>query len=223
MNAATHPRLAGRLVQPRLQRSIVRARRRTARVHFFRRALLMGILLVAGGLGAFVAVSTFSARSTLDEAANAAFERMVNPRFSGRDEAGTPFNITADAALRSADDMARTLLENPVIQFLGDGDPLQTILSRSGVYDRQERRLTMSGSVEFTTDEGYRFTSDEAELFVDQNRIAGNARITGSGPMGSISAGGFEILDNGDRLRFTNGVTARIQQAYRNDPPTGDR
>jgi lipopolysaccharide export system protein LptC len=213
---------SARLIKPRFHQSYRLAKRRTAAVIAARRFLLAGLIFIVGGYALMIGLAQIGSQRSSSESASAEAERMVNPRFTGADKTGTPYTITANAATRNQDDVVRTFLESPFVQYYTREKALQEIIANDGVYNREERTLLMSGSVKFKTDDGYSFTSEAAILHIDESRIRGDMPISGSGPMGTIKAGGFEMLDNGARVRFINGVEARISQRHRNPPEEGD-
>lgn len=143
-------------------------------------------------------------------------ERITNPRFTGRDQSGRPFVLTADTAVRRMEGLGNlTDLENPRIDYAllfgGANRPdASEILSRAGVYDDRTRVLRMIDAVRFSTLSGYRFRTDGAALDLGAGVVTGNFPVEGRAPWGGIQANGFELYDDGRRLVFTGGVVTRF-------------
>jgi lipopolysaccharide export system protein LptC len=144
---------------------------------------------------------------------------MINPRFTGRDQRGDPYQIIAAAAMRDPSSPALTELETPRLDLLAGAALGSVVVSEFGVFDRYGRTLDLSGKVRLDTGNGYTFITEAARVFVDENRVAGSVSVEGSGPIGTIRGDGFEILDGGARIRFSGGVVARINQEPKLAPP----
>ncbi|MEO1038787.1 MAG: LPS export ABC transporter periplasmic protein LptC [Pseudomonadota bacterium] len=140
-------------------------------------------------------------------------ERIVNPRFTGRDQDGTAYVVTAEAATRRSDDIAITELERPRLDYAliaaAASDP-SAVLAEAGVFDAETRVLTLQREVSLQTRSGYAFSTPEASLHLTEARVSGARPVYGEAPWGRIHAGAFSIFDNGARVEFTNGVRTRI-------------
>ncbi|MFN3835069.1 MAG: LPS export ABC transporter periplasmic protein LptC [Glycocaulis sp.] len=143
-------------------------------------------------------------------------ERITNPRFTGRDQNGRPFVLTADSAVRRLAGLGNlTDLENPRIDYAllfgGANRPdASEVLSQTGLYDDRARILRMSGTVRFSTHSGYRFRTEGAALDLAAAVVTGDLPVEGRAPWGGIQAQGFELHDDGRRLVFTGGVVTRF-------------
>ena len=184
----------------------------------FVRRLRLGLLALAGliALNALVQI-VISDAGDLAEAPAAPggdAERIVNPRFTGRDETGAPYVVTAEtASRRSRGAGGLTDLTAPVLDYgllSTDGADPSQVLARAGVYDAEARVLELENAVRFATRSGYSFSTDRAAIHLGDARITGDADVEGSAPWGRIRAGGFEVTDGGERVVFTDGVRTRI-------------
>ncbi|MEN0653044.1 MULTISPECIES: LPS export ABC transporter periplasmic protein LptC [Hyphobacterium] len=190
------------------------ARRRTDFVRMLRFALIG----LAAALGLIVVIQLLLNNSNAEpEAVETVGEnaRMINPRFTGRDEGGAPFTVTADTAIRRRGEALNlTELENPRIDFemleaidqSADG-----VLAETGIYDSEARTLDLDADVRFRTRSGYLFRSEDARIYLGEDRVVGDSAVEGIGPMGRIRADRYEVLDGGDHVVFTGNVVARIE------------
>ena len=198
------------------------ARRRSAFVAFMRLGLLVAIGAIILGVAGAIARQAVVRPALTDTLAATSVERMINPRFTGRDRRGDPYQITAQAAMRDPDSPMLTELETPRLDLLAGQALGSVVVSEIGVFDRDGRTLDLSGTVRLDTGNGYTFKTEAARVFVDENRVAGSVSVEGSGPIGTIRGDGFEILDGGARIRFNGGVVARINQEPKLAPPLTD-
>lgn len=201
------------LIGQRRARSLAGARRRSKLVRMARLALALAI---AAALTNVVVQIVFTA----DTAASAPApeltggERIVNPRFTGRDEAGRPFVVTARSAARRTEGLqALADLELPALDYaLVDEtaeDP-STVLARVGVFDETEQTLTLTEDVRLRTRSGYVFTAASARLHLGEGRVTGDDPVYGEAPWGALRAGRFEVEDQGRRIRLEGGVQTRL-------------
>ncbi len=184
----------------------------------FVRRLRLGLL----GLAALIALNAIvqiviSDAGELAEAPAAPggdAERIVNPRFTGRDETGAPYVVTAEtAARRSRGAGALTDLTRPILDYAllrADGADPSQVLARAGVFNADARTLELQDAVRFATRSGYSFSTDRARIHLSDARISGDAPVEGAAPWGRIRAGGFEVTEGGERVVFTDGVRTRI-------------
>lgn len=199
--------------EPQRATTLADARKRTAFIRLLRFGLigLTGVIVVAvivqillRSLGGEV-----QAPVTVGEDA-----RMINPRFTGRDENGTPYVVTADAAIRRrGEDTRLTELESPQLDYdlISADEDAEGVLARTGLYDADARTLDLSADVRFRTRSGYEFLADHARIYLSDERVVGDSPVEGDGPMGTIRADGYEILDGGDRVVFTGNVRTHLR------------
>lgn len=210
--------------EPRRATTLGEARRRTAFVRILRFALIG--LAVALGLLVFIQLllnNSNAVPETVETVGENA--RMINPRFTGRDEGGAPFTVTADTAIRRRGEAINmTELENPRIDFemleaidqSADG-----VLAETGLYDSDARTLDLETDVRFRTRSGYLFRSEDARIYLGEDRVVGRNAVEGVGPMGRIRADSYEVLDGGDHVVFTGNVVARIETDDTGAPAPG--
>ncbi len=128
--------------------------------------------------------------------------RMRNAKLVGVDEDNQPFKVSAVEARQGADGINTVLLNRPAGEIaMKDGAEL-TMQADSGLYNRKEDRLELSGAVTVTHGDGYRLQTESATVMMKSGRAIGNQLIDGYGPEGLIQGEGFEILDKGKTVRI---------------------
>jgi len=200
--------------EPRRALALNVARRRTAFVAALRLVFMAGAI----GIVALLAVQLYlGSRSTPPAEPEPVSQdiRMVNPRYTGRDDGLTPFAITADVAIRRRDAAPGTTdLERPRLEydFLNPNGDASRVLAETGRYDEPNRILELYSDVNLNTTEGYTFSSDHARIFLREDRVTGEQPVRGTGPMGEIRADRYEIREGGDHIIFEGNVRARLIQ-----------
>ena len=173
--------------EPRRALTLSAARRRSRFVRWLRFGFIAGIIALLALLVVQLFIGAASGPSLPDEAVSTDV-RMINPRITGRDERLTPYALTADVAIRRRDNAdGLTELERPRLDY----DFLNTGTSASEVLAQTQH----------------------ARIFLREERVAGEMPVTGTGPVGTITAERYEIHDGGNRVIFEGNVHARIVQA----------
>ncbi|WP_375283757.1 LPS export ABC transporter periplasmic protein LptC [Marinicauda pacifica] len=219
--AHTADMLAERLT-PRRADAFAAAQRRSVFVRRLRIALLAGIGLIALNIVLQNILRAPDVSGGTPEQPTGELERIVNPRFIGRDEDGTPFVVTADSAVRRPGSIVGlTELENPRLDYSMLGEGLEAgpgaVLANLGVYNPDTRSLELNQAVNLSTRSGYRFETPSATIQLPESRIVGEEPVYGEAPWGAIRAGGFEVHEEGRRVIFTDGVTTRLYLNERSD------
>lgn len=180
-----------------------------------RQAFFMKFIFPALSAGCLVACAWAVAHSYLSvESAADLFAsdpdevRMTNPRFNGRDEGGEAYNLRADYAVRLNDKDNSVRLNLPVVET----EQGVTVTAQEGVYNGAKSSLQLEGEVTLTHPEGYRFVSESASIALEDGVVSGESMISGSGPMGEISAQSYRIEEQYKRIRFVGQTRTMIYQ-----------
>ena len=136
--------------------------------------------------------------------------RMHNPRYVGRTSDAEPLEETAASAHLDPTRPNRIHLDQLAADIATAGTRQVRLLAVSGIYDRDAEDVNLTGGIELTTSDGYRFETPSAFLKLDRGRVVGQEPIAGSGPSGTIAAERFEFRDGGDVLRFNGRVRVTL-------------
>lgn len=199
---------------PRHATSLKEARRRTGLVHIIRVVFTSGAVIAAGLLLGSIISSAFNGpdRELRTGTTNVT---ILNPRFEGRNDSGSPYVITADTARRRPDNARIVDLTNPRL-----ADELNnTVDARDGVFDREAQILDLTGGVVMRDPAGYTFETARAMMLVQEDRIFGESEIRGEGPIGEVRADTYEVRENGKRLIFRGNVWSRFVAKPKQAPP----
>lgn len=136
--------------------------------------------------------------------------RMHHPRYVGQTKNAEPFELTAASA--SLDPISPNLvhLEQLAADVVQGRRDLR-IAAAAGIYDRDRESVDLSGGIELTTSDGYRFETPSAALNLDRGHVLGGEPIAGAGPAGTLSAQRFEFENGGEVLRFNGRVRVTWQ------------
>ncbi len=182
---------------PRRQLSLSQARRRSKVV----RGLRFGFSAAAAiCLGVLVGLLTANA---IERAASGGEDfrteekvTMVSPRFTGRDDSGDPYVITAATAQRRRANSNLVDLVDPKLVDAEGGE----VLAPRGLYDRQLQTLELYDDVVMKDGGGYVFRSTHARVYIQEDRIVGLDPLEGEGPIGDVRADSYEVFNEGHHV-----------------------
>ena len=129
--------------------------------------------------------------------------RMVNPRFSGTNDEGRPFMLTADDARRASPGADSILLTNPKGDITTDSGAWLALSAAHGNYAQKKKTLDLSGGVDLFHDSGIHFTTATARIDLRAGTVEGYDPVTGSGPSIEVIGRGFKVLNGGRTVIFT--------------------
>lgn len=131
--------------------------------------------------------------------------QVLNPRLSGIDKDGQPFEITADIGTQTVGDNGAEIyyLTRPKADMALSGGSWVALSANDGVYEVAAEVLVLRGGVSLFHDSGVEFQTDEARIMMGERAALSDVPVFGFGEFGEIEAEGFRILDHGDRIVFT--------------------
>jgi lipopolysaccharide export system protein LptC len=188
---------------PQRQMTLAQARRRSSFINLLRMVFVAGAAISAGVIIGPIAATTLNgAGQQIDKLAGDEVVTMLNARFTGRNEAGDAYVITAEEARRRRADSSIINLTNP---RLVDDQGTQ-VSAPIGVFYQTAEHLDLFQNVQVRDAEGYEFTTSAARVYVQEGRVQGLEPISGIGPLGDIVADSYEIEEEGDRVIFRGNV-----------------
>jgi len=135
---------------------------------------------------------------------------MINPRYRGQTQTGEPFMVQADAARQTASDPA--LVELDRIRAELDSQDGKVLMSApTGRYHTTDKRLALDGPVALTSAMGYVLDAGDLSYDVERGQGGSDQPIKADGPMGSIRADRFTVVEEGNRIHFSG----HVQLVYR--------
>jgi len=150
---------------------------------------------------------------------------MGNPRFTGIDTRGNPFDITAVEATRNPDQEDYVTLDRPRAVTNGDGKQ-SIVFADKGGYATETRILKLEDNV--TLDhliggEKYVLTTPAATVTVEDQLVVSDAGVYGTGPRGTnLKADQMNAYNDEGRVVFKGNVSMRIypsKEFNTNDAP----
>jgi lipopolysaccharide export system protein LptC len=125
---------------------------------------------------------------------------MESPEYEGSDERGQQFKITGTRAIQKTPELV--LIEKVQSQLIKTNGSWVGMTADGAEYYQKENRIELKGNVTVSDDTGYIFVTPSATIDTKTMHVSGKEKVEGSGPQGNILATGFEIDDNGSKIKF---------------------
>lgn len=130
-------------------------------------------------------------------------QQIVNARFTGTDSKNRPYTVTADTASQAKNAPDMIDLAFPKADITLQNGAWLALSAESGTFNRKIQVLNLMGGVNIFHDVGYQLSTAAANIFMKDGSAAGDKPVSGQGPIGTVEASGFRILDGGKRVIFT--------------------
>lgn len=198
-----------------LQRRAIRHSRRVRRMRWLVPALGGAMALALAVLAALPALLPFAGL----EGVNITAEGLVmnNPRLSGHLGDDRRYDVEARRAVQSILDPTELRLEDISARLEMGADDWVDISGARAFYDVDTEILQLSGGVRIASSDGTSAHLRTASVFLKEGRVESPEAIEIDSRHGAIRAGSIDVVESGDVVRMSGGVSIRI------DPAAGRR
>jgi lipopolysaccharide export system protein LptC len=139
--------------------------------------------------------------------------RVESARYTGTDDSGRKFVMTADNAIQRSSDVPVVDIEGMFAQLQQAQGPL-SIAANDGRYNLDTQRVAIDGPVRVTGPDGYRLATSDVLVDLKQRKLQSSGRVSGALRLGQFQAGQLKadlgsrtvVLDGGARLKITQGA-----------------
>ncbi len=192
-----------------------RVRRMPTRADIARRRLMVRMTKYALPVFALALLSSIALWPEFDRAqeqARIAFRRMAgavdgatltDARYRGVDEHGRPYTVTAATATEVSP--GHINLVTPQGDITLENGAWIMMRSLKGVFLQRTNQLDMQDNVTLYRDDGMTMHTASAAIDVKAAAAAGSAPVHVEGPVGTLDALGFTLLDRGGAIQFGPG------------------
>jgi len=146
---------------------------------------------------------------------------VENLHLTGLDAKNQPYSLTAAKALQAANVKNLIDLEKPQGDITLSSGAWLAGKAQYGRFDQLNKHLWLGGDVQLYHDQGYQFTTSEAQVDLGQNLAWGEQPVLIQGAFGEIRGQGFRVLDEGNVIVIKGHAQARLnlQAAPASDTP----
>ena len=139
--------------------------------------------------------------------------RVEQARYTGEDNRGQKFLITANRALQRTSEQPIVDIWGMLAQFGLSQGPV-TVAANQGQYNLDEQQVAVHGPVRVNGPEGESLLTRDVTVDLKQNTMSSNGGVAGRMKLGRFQAGrlradlnsGTVVLDGGTRLKIVQGA-----------------
>lgn len=135
---------------------------------------------------------------------------VENLHLTGLDANNQPYSLTAARALQAGGAKDLVDLEKPQGDIQLNSGSWLAGKAQLGRLDQATKRLWLGGDVKVFHDQGYEFTTSEAQIDLSKNAAWGEKPVLIQGAFGEIRGEGFRILDKGNVVVIQGHATALL-------------
>lgn len=145
---------------------------------------------------------------TNDQHTEAIENEMIKPHYQGLDERNNPYTVFADSAIQK--DENTVILKSVSADMQQEDGTWLALKSGSGELKMEEEKIRLSDTVNMFYEGGYEFESDYANVDIGKGTAYGDSPIQGQGPIGTLRADRFEVVNRGEIIRFNGSVRLKL-------------
>jgi lipopolysaccharide export system protein LptC len=139
--------------------------------------------------------------------------RVEAARYTGADDRGQPFQITAQRAIQRSSDTPIVDIRG-VLARLGMRQGPVTIGANQGNYNLDSHRIAINGAVRVVGPDGYQLSTRDVNVDLKSRQLASEGPVVGQMRLGTFEAGQLRadlgerkiVLDGGARLKIVQGA-----------------
>ena len=133
---------------------------------------------------------------------------MKNPEYQGVDAQNRPYSVAATQATQL--DKETVELHNIRADIALQNNAWVALNAGSGTLNLTTKQMRLTGGVDVFYTGGYEFRTPEVHIDIQQGSAYGEEPVEGQGPLGTIKAKGFALLDHGKTIFFNQSVTMKL-------------
>ena len=191
------------------------ARRHSRVVRFFRGAIPVSLVLTMGAVLFIVYFKPFQmlAKLPIDPGrlgVSGTKITMEAPHLGGFTRDGRPYDLTARAAAQDLTKPGVLELKDVHARFETQAKAQVELQALSGVYDTKADTMSLKDDIVLTSTVGYSVKLSEAAVDIKKNVIVSEHPVEVTLSNGTINANRLEVSENGELIRFGNGVVMNM-------------
>jgi LPS export ABC transporter protein LptC len=131
-------------------------------------------------------------------------------KLTGYDKENKPYSVAAKKGRQDDKNKDIMYLDGMVAEFSNKSGNTYNIVAATSIYNKKDGSMDMRGDV--VVRQGSRFTArmPQALAIIKSKTLSTKEDVLVTFADGTITSEGMEILDDGNRTRFSNGVKARF-------------
>lgn len=197
------------------EREFRAAARHSRFVRFFRRAIPVTLILIVATVAALAYFKPLHmlAKLPIDPrklAVSGTKITMEAPRLGGFTRDGRPYDLTARAAAQDLTNPGMLELKDVRARVEMQDKSTVALQAAAGVFDTRIDTLMLKTDIVLTSSTGYAAKLSEAVVDIKKNTIVSKQPVEVTMSTGTVNANRLEVLENGELIRFDQGVEMNL-------------
>lgn len=141
-------------------------------------------------------------------------------RIAGFDRENQPYVITSKRGYQDKETADLVHMEDLTGTFRRKSGQSIEIVSNTGLYDAKAKEMDLEGNVRIVEKGRFTATMAKAHVTLEQKNLVSNVPVVVEMGTGTIHANGLLVSNDGNNIKFLNGVKARFNQTLTNGDKT---
>ena len=141
-------------------------------------------------------------------------------RIAGFDRENQPYVITSKRGYQDKETADLVHMEDLTGTFRRKTGQSFELFSRTGLYDAKAKEMDLEGNVKVVEKGRFTATMAKAHVALEQKNLVSNVPVVVEMGAGTIHANGLQVSNDGNNIKFLNGVKARFNQTMTNGDKT---
>ncbi|MDP1701832.1 MAG: LPS export ABC transporter periplasmic protein LptC [Aestuariivirga sp.] len=133
-------------------------------------------------------------------------------RIAGFDRDNQPYVITAKKGYQDKETAELVHLEDLTGTFQRKSRQPFELFSKTGLYHSKAREMDLEGNVRIVEKGRFTATMAKAHVNLDNKNLVSDVPVVVEMDTGTITANGLQVSNEGNNIKFLNGVKARFNQ-----------
>lgn len=133
-------------------------------------------------------------------------------RIAGFDRENQPYVITAKKGYQDKETAELVHMEDLTAMFRRNSGQSFELFSKTGLYNSKAREMDLEGNVRIVEKGRFTATMAKAHVELEKKNLLSNAPVLVELDFGTINANGLQVSNDGNNIKFLNGVKARFNQ-----------
>ena len=133
-------------------------------------------------------------------------------RISGFDRENQPYVITSKRGYQDKETADLVHLEDLTGTFHRKSGQSFELFSKTGLYNAKAKEMNLEGNVRIVEKGRFTATMAKAHVELEKKNLVSNVPVVVEMDAGTINANGLQVSNDGNNIKFLNGVKARFSE-----------
>ncbi len=139
-----------------------------------------------------------------------------NARIAGFDRENQPYEVNAKKGYQDKKNADLVHMQDLTGTFRKKTGQSFVLFSDTGLYDSKGKQMDLEGNVRIVEEGRFTATMAKAHVELEKKNLLSSVPVVVETATGTITANGMQISNDGNNIKFLNGVKARFSELAKN-------